>query len=338
MYEVKLSSGKILGPFNAADLKDALQDGRISGDDFVCRTDGGDFVPIRSVRGLKDLIQPTGNTRTPASTTPSSADAAAFSMPPNLPNFPSNSASTLESGHGSHPRPIAPPLDAGDKVLRLAFAFGRWFSILMIVLCILVLANSGVTYMSNSGPDVEPEPIDQTIRPVNIREFIEACRAAEQNKARFSPTPFRPVANQSGSCLEFEKNIAIVNQSLGLNSTNSQDVICAWISNLPEQDQKNFANQLTVFAQSYSATIPKPANCDGAIAAVFFHDKYVTAIQARELEMQAAEFAAMQENERRKGERLRAKEAAIITISTLLVFLFFPLLIQIERNTRPIGL
>ena len=68
------------------------------------------------------------------------------------------------------------------------------------------------------------------------------------------------------------------------------------------------------------------------------NSEYVTAIQARELEMQAAEFAAMQENERRKSERLRAKEAAIITISTLLVFLFFPLLIQIERNTRPIGL
>ena len=81
MYVVKLSSGKVIGPFNSSDLKEALQNGRISGDDLVRRTDGGDFVPIRSVRGLKDLIRPTVNTKTPASTPSQSASDAAFSIP-----------------------------------------------------------------------------------------------------------------------------------------------------------------------------------------------------------------------------------------------------------------
>ena len=349
MYEVKLSSGKIVGPFNAADLKDALQDGRISGDDFVRRTDGGDFVPIRSVRGLKDLIQPTGNTRTPTSTTPSSAEAAAFSMPPTPPNFPSNSASTLESSHGSHPTPNAPSLDAGDKVLRAAFSIGRWFSIIVISLCALSLAGAIIFYLLNSGFDAQPAPVNQIIRPASTLEFIQACRVPIQSSVssgggQSSTGSYSTSGAGIDTCQKYRARITEITQALGITSSirtsgkSSGDFICDWIQQIPGKDKEQFVDDFVAFAKSFQATTPKPANCDGAKAATFFHDEFLAALMVREQQEKAAAIAAALENARRQAMQQWAVYAAAGAVANLLIFLFFPLLIQIERNTRPIGL
>ena len=349
MYEVKLSSGKVIGPFNSSDLKEALQDGRLSGVDLVRRTDGGDFVPIRSVRGLKDLIRPTGNTKTPASTPSESASAAAFSIPPTPTNFSSSSASSFEeSSSGSHPTPNPPPLDAGDKVLRLAFSVGRWFSIIVISLCAIGLVGAIIFYLMNSGFEAKPAVVNQTIRAASTLEFIETCRVLNQPSPSSNGGQSPVGSYRSGGgidpCQKYRTHINEITQALGITGTtntsgaSSGDVICEWIQAIPISDKEQFINDFIAFAKSFQATTPKPANCDGAQAATFFHEQFVAALNEREQQEKAAALAADLENTRRRMQQGMAVYAGAIAIATLLVFLFFPLLIQIERNTRPIGL
>ena len=341
MYEVKLSSGKIIGPFNAGDLKEALQDGRITGDDLVRRTNGGEFVPIRSVRGLKDLIRPTGNAGTPSPSSPTSAAHEAFAAPP-PPHSTSSFGSSPESSAATHPTP--PPLDAGDKVLRAAFSIGRWFSIIVISLCALSLAGAIIFYIMNSGFDAQPAPVNQTIRPASTLEFIEICRLPTQTNA-----PSGGGQSSSGSystsgvidtCQKYRSRIIEITQALGITSPtnasgkNAGDVICDWIQQIPTNDKEQFVDDFVAFAKSFQATTPKPANCDGARAATFFHDEFLAALMVREQQEKAAAIAAALENAHRQAMQQWAVYAAAGAVANLLIFLFFPLLIQIERNTR----
>lgn len=355
MYEVKLSSGKIIGPFNAADLKEALQDGRLSGDDLVRRTDGGDFVPIRSVRGLKDLIRPAGNAGTSSSTSQMNMSNGESSTP----STPAQPTSRFESSSDSavdrsvdrsvDTYPTPPALDAGDKVLRAAFSVGRWFSIIVISLCAFSLVGAIIFYIMNSGFDAQPAPVNQIIRPASTLEFIEACRAPIQSSVssgggQSSTGSYSASGAGIDPCQKYRSRIIEITQALGITSPtnasgkNSGDVICDWIQQIPGKDKEQFVDDFVAFAKSFQATTPKPANCDGAKAATFFHEEFLAALMAREQQEKAAAIAAALENARRQAMQQWAVYAAAGAVANLLVFLFFPLLIQIERNTRPIGL
>ena len=354
MYEVKLSSGKIIGPFNAADLKEALQDGRLSGDDLVRRIDGGNFVPIRSVRGLKDLIQPTDNAGTSSSTTPNKMSNGEFSTP----STPAQPTSRFESSSDSavdrsvdrsvDTYPTPPALDAGDKVLRAAFSVGRWFSIIVISLCAFSLVGAIIFYIMNSGFDAQPAPVNQTIRPASTLEFIEICRIPTQTSnssggGQSSSGSYR-ASGVIDPCQKYRSRIIEITQALGITSPtnasgkNSGDVICDWIQQIPGKDKEQFVDDFVAFAKSFQATTPKPANCDGAKAASFFNDEFLAALMVREQQEKAAAIAAALENARRQAMQQWAVYAAAGAVANLLVFLFFPLLIQIERNTRPMRL
>jgi hypothetical protein len=358
MYEVKLSSGKIIGPFNSADLKEALQDGRLSGDDLVRRTDGGDFVPIRSVRGLKDLIQPLGNARTSSSTTPKKMSNGESSVPPTSAQSTARFESSSDSGVSSNLNededrsldtyPTPPSLDAGDKVLRAAFSVGRWFSIIVISVCAFSLVGAIIFYIMNSGFDAQPAPVNQTIRPTSTLEFIEICRIPTQTTNSSSSGQSSSGSSRASGvidpCQKYRSRIIEITQALGITSPtnasgkNSGDVICDWIQQIPGKDKEQFVDDFVAFAKSFQATAPKPANCDGAKAATFFHDEFLAALMVREQQEKAAAIAADLENARRQAMQQWAVYVAVGAVANLLVFLFFPLLIQIERNTRPIGL
>lgn len=343
MYEVKLSSGKIIGPFDAADLKEALQDGRLSGDDLVRRTDGGEFVPIRSVRGLKNLIRPVGNAENSAPASSTNASQQAFVAPP-----PPHAATSLgsESSAATHPTP--PALDAGDKVLRAAFSVGRWFSIIVISLCAFSLVGAIIFYIMHSGFDAQPTPVSQTIRPATTLEFIQICRLPNQPTTA-SGGGQSPYGAYSGSgvidpCQKYRARIIEITQALGISGNTSTrgvssgDLICDWIQQIPVKDKEQFIADFVAFAKSFQATTPKPANCDGAKAAHFFHDEFVAALTARDQQEKAAAIEAAQENARRQTMQQWAVYTAAGAVANLLIFLFFPLLIQIERNTRPMRL
>lgn len=359
MYEVKLSSGKIIGPFNAADLKEALQDGRLSGDDLVRRIDGGDFVPIRSVRGLKDLIRPADNAGTSSSTSPKKISNGESSEPLTPAQSTSRFESSSDSGVSNNLNesndksvdtyPTTPALDAGDKVLRAAFSIGRWFSIIVISLCALSLAGAIIFYLMNSGFDAQPAPVNQTIRPASTLEFIEACRVPIQSSVssgggQSASGSYSTSGAGIDPCQKYRARITEITQALGITSSNSTsgknsgDVICEWIQQIPSHDKEQFMNDFIAFAKSFQATTPKPANCDGAKAATFFHDEFLAALLVREQQEKAAAIAAAQENARRQVMQQWSVYAAAGAVANLLVFLFFPLLIQIERNTRPMRL
>ena len=341
MYEVKLSSGRIIGPFNSKGLKDALQSGRVSGDDRVRRTDGGKFVPIHSVGGLKEFIPPTASAPLP----PTRPFDFVADVPP-ISAEPSASRAAPMPTPASAPRP-SPPLNAGDKILRGAFSAGRWFSIIVISLGALTFVGAVIYYFMNSGFDARPAPVEQTVRPARADEFIETCRVPtprhDSPRGRESSSNTHMQNDAIDPCHRQRARIVEITDALGIsdatrgNGERAGDVVCDWILDLPSGDEEQFVAGFVDFSRSFQRTSPKPAQCTGAMAANYFHEEFLAALRAREAREKEEARAAAEENARRESMKQLAINIGGIAISTLLVFLFFPLLIQIERNTRPIA-
>ncbi len=341
MYEVKLSSGRIIGPFNSKGLKDALQSGRVSGDDLVRRVGGGAFVPIHSVRGLREFIPRTESAPPP----PAPPDDFVPDAPP-TPSEPSSfHAASVPVSPSTHRSAL--PLNAGDRILRGAFSAGRWFSIIVISLGALTFVGAVIYYFMNSGFDARPAPVEQTVRPASAVEFLETCRVpnppSKPSRTR-KPAPDSSAATGAiDPCQKYRVRIEAITQTLGISDApgndgeRAGDVICRWIEDLPFGDKEQFVAGFVDFSRAFQSTNPKPAQCTGGMAANYFHEEFLAALLAREERKEEEARIAAAENAHREAMKQLAVNIGGIAISTLLVFLFFPLLIQIERNTRPIA-
>ena len=271
--------------------------------------------------------------------------AAPSSVSPDAPTAPPFAPATASaSAFGAAPqarRPAAAVAGEGtgisDRILRGAFRFARGISVLVILGCSLALLGSLALVGYNFVPSV-PLGFSSGVEAPELAAFVEECRPIEietepQSGRNQSGEPRRQVQQRNDECAPYREDFEFAVRKLAL-SAEAEEILCQTVLRFSEEYREPFTTGLRVLATQYEKDKPEGNSCSPADAVNWYIREFQSRVAADRAAKAEAELAAIAESARRQQQVVLGLSIAGGAVLVLLAFLFLPLLIQIERNTR----
>lgn len=357
-FRVRDQQGRIYGPIDAGELRPWITEGRLTEDMLLQQEGSADWYRAGDVPALAKIFaqrkaamgsaragtgaprraqeEPLDIQPDTSETLGANDDAASQSRPedaepapPPPPNSPSSSPLNAESQSQFTEFP--------DRVLRGAFRFARWFSVLVIFLACLVVAG-GVAVAAYALVPVPHIPASRDTPTAN--EFVAWCNQVVKNghldelrssyEGRLNRVSSNAVGLQSDPCAMFQDRIKTVLRLLEIKKERFEEVVCDAVGDLPSSVHDDFLTELLAFAERFKE-LKSPANwCSAEDAVMWFHAAFRDELKAQ----RDREAEALAQRAARRALFGPAMSWVGTAIATVLLILFLPLLIQIERNTR----
>ena len=318
-YLIRNAVGQVRGPVTGSELRRLIRKGEVKGTDEL-RPAEQSAAKWRSVSSVGDLAKDLLAADEPASNAPTSPDLNAAEAVRQIESQPGPSDS----------------IDPGifDKILRVGFAIGRTASVIVILGSLFAVVVCAVLFILNSiGPAPTPAPVASLVPP-SFTDFATNCKAS--NTAKSSPTTGAHggswTTKRADPCAQWRDRLTRTCELLGMGGM--EDALCSTTMGFPSDYRDPFTAGIVSHAETFYNTNPKPANCDGAMAAEWYIENFERLIREREQSLVASQEAARSAQAQRAMIRNTSLTAAGLSIASLIVFLVLPLLIQIERNTR----
>jgi hypothetical protein len=260
-------------------------------------------------------------------------------------------AGTVASRGTRASKPASGQLPLADRILRAGFAIGRWVSIVIVLLAIVAIAISGFVLSTSLVPGVQPEPMEP--ETPQFTSFVNECRSQGRTSgdrlangwivrqespgtAELGPQG-RSRSLSNDPCSEHRVAIRDVLAYLKVSNRDGgpEDQLCDAIAQFSPDERGWLMDGFVEFAKVWSGAEGRRGACDASEAAAWYLSAARRAILTRDgrFEQRMEEYR-MEEVERMVRQTLSATVLGY-SIAGLLVFLIIPLLIQIERNTRP---
>jgi len=332
---------EVVGPIDLAQMRDMVAKGEISTDTLVWREGFEEWVPAGRVPALHATHPDTSEPRldpAPEDSPDVGGRPERWSEPDGRPLIKSDRASR-------------PQLPLADRVLRTGFAVGRWVSILVVAISLVVIVIAGGAYLLAIVPS-GGAPRAEAARP-ELEEFASMC---EQGRTRNPPAAESPPSrdrdvkpnSREGErssmtsstppdpCEPYRDEVREILSQLRLEDPKSgaEEVLCLVLARLPEEDRSWFLEGFLEFAEEWREGEGASAGCDGATAANWYIDQSRRSLEIKALEDRRLAIEHAESEEARRQRSGVAASAVGIALGGLLLFLVVPLLIQIERNTR----
>lgn len=262
--------------------------------------------------------------------------------PPSGPQGPARSSAGSPDDAGK-PAP-ADGVDGNkfsDRVLRGAFRFARAISVLVIIACTLALLGSLALAGYGLMP-VMPVITSEAIDTPSLAEFVEDCApvtiSRENREAREEPRATEEGERiREDTCARYREDIQFAMSRLQLASS-AESILCRTVNGFPEEYRTQFSEGLRELAERYESQKPRGDKCEGVDAVNWYVQSFKERIEAEKAEKELAEIAAAAKRVERRSLVALGLSVAGGAVLVLLAFLFLPLLIQIERNTRQLVL
>ncbi len=233
--------------------------------------------------------------------------------------------------HAARPLPVG----IGDRILRVAFGFGKGFSVFALLVAILAVVGSIGLGVYALMPN--PLPTSLGVTSPEATEFIAACQTPSRNQGEGRADQGRdPRSGQTDTlepfdpCRVYRARFTKIVELMGLQREQATTFLCARLAVIPSLYQEQFVTGLESFAQAWSRAKPRGEDCDGASAANWYVEEFGARMAAEAEAHRARERA----NAARRDLLVPASAGVGGSLLFILLFLAFPLLIQIERNTR----
>ncbi|MFA5864741.1 MAG: hypothetical protein WC975_08640 [Phycisphaerae bacterium] len=230
-----------------------------------------------------------------------------------------------------------------DRVLRFSFKFAKWVSAFIVLAC-LVTAIGCLIGLLIVYPDIKPiesiQPFDPTFASWKL-EF-EPEEQAQNNPQQDASVP--QISSQEtsvspayvGRLKDLTKKYNL--SEYGEEYPENQSIwVANFISEIDEKHRDQFVSGLGNFLMEFSQHVlskGKAKNYPCRVAAEWYKKQFIRSIEKNQelrnerREKNIAEEQAASANRRILGLTL------VGAITALMVFLFLPLMIQIEHNTR----
>jgi hypothetical protein len=171
-----------------------------------------------------------------------------------------------------------------------------------------------------------------------LAAFVEECRPIEietepQSGRNQSGEPRRQVQQRNDECAPYREDFEFAVRKLAL-SAEAEEILCQTVLRFSEEYREPFTTGLRVLATQYEKDKPEGNSCSPADAVNWYIREFQSRIAADRAAKAEAELAAIAESARRQQQVVLGLSIAGGAVLVLLAFLFLPLLIQIERNTR----
>jgi len=334
LYIIKARDGSEHGPYSSGEVRESIRRGRIRGSDLIRTATSSHWRRVSEVPTLAGELETASPKSDPesGSTTPRPLDPpqSGSSSEPTLPS-PVETPTT---------RPAVPSIDLelgfADRVLRLGFAIGRWVSVLIIGAAVLGflggLAVVGWTLLPR--PSVEPPPDPLVLAPPSA--FIAACQPAPagQSQPNKGPAFGSAPGNRVDPCQAWRPRIQAI--CAHLQAPHLEDLLCDVLRReVQSGDEDAFLSGLKDTAKAWAGITPRPPACPPKQLIEWYLQMYRDAAERRMAPVLAYRQAEAVATAFRSQVLAAAMWAVMVSIGALIVFLFLPLLIQIERNTRP---
>ena len=242
-------------------------------------------------------------------------------------------------------------LPLADRILRAGFAIGRWVSIVIVLLAIIAIAISGFVLSTSLVPGIPPDPMEP--ETPQLTSFVNECRSQGRTSgnrlangwmvrqespgtAELGPQG-RSRSLSNDPCSEHRVAIRDVLAYLKISNRDGgpEDQLCDAITQFPAEERTWLVEGFVEFAKVWSGAEGRRGACDASEAAAWYLSASRRAIVTRDARFeQRMDEYRMAEVERMLRQSLSATVLGY-SVAGLLVFLIIPLLIQIERNTRP---
>lgn len=321
-----VDGGEQVGPVEAEALRELAAAGAVSPETLVWHEGSPDWVEARTVEGLFAA----------GTAVEDSPEAEASS------EWPSTSSPHGEGGLSDSPndaRLIGGVSSIADRVLFSAFAIGRLVSVLLVAMSIMAIVVAAIGLLASMIPASEP---DQPSPPTpTLEAFVLMCEPTEseggQDSRQRIPEDRAPKSKAlNDPCDPYRDQLESAHRSLGLSGTPDLFVrrMCRLLTELEPTDRAWFLDGMTEFIESWKASKADSPTCRGDLAIDWYVRTAGQAIQERDRSHEdELRSVAKSELERPLRTSMWLSVLAISVFATLL-FLFLPLLLQIERNTR----
>lgn len=338
-FIIKRDDGSTMGPFDQQEVRRLIALRKIGPDTLITQEGRRSWFRLRDVPALARECERHGHDLSAPSAQPSQPASAAVVPPaPTSPGAPSlggpdaappiSHRSTDQHAATMAAAALAVPESLGviDRILRLAFAIGRGASVLILLVSLLVMGGAGVLVGYALMPSVQVSP---ALQPAGtMREFLAECA---QPPAQQQPQGAqRPRTSALDPCGPYRARIKAAIRDLQVVAE-AEGVTCNLLTELEGDEPDRLVDGLVAIASAYAARQPQGANCSGADAYNWYVQDFMTKVAERRAE-RAAQIAAEAARRSWASVALGAAGSALVL---LLSFLALPLLIQIERNTRP---
>jgi hypothetical protein len=339
-FLIKHTDGHIEGPITAQQLREWVREGRVTRSTLI-QVEG--HVSWRSAGSVSGLTQQFEE---------ADAAAAAQSVPDPLPVAepanPSDSTAPAEPA-------AAPPSETNvvataparigvlDRILRGSFQVARSFSVVVIALSLLVTVGGLALSVYAVFPSIYASvsallPFQRMLQSRSVdnptlAEFVEECsrEARSEEAPRRSPARGLGLESEDG-CSPYRRRSEAIVKRLDLPEQ-VVAMLCTQIEMLGPDSRDPFVSGLESLAEEFETNPPRGTNCTKVGAANW----YLAEFSARVAREQAEKSSAAATIAERRGWLIPALIAIGAAIASLLSFLILPLLIQIERNTRPVS-
>ena len=335
------------GPITSAQLRRLAESGYIQPETLVWREGLPDWVEARRIPGLFNPERGQGDA--------GSDDAAGGERQPPSDAKGSKGRGETSAGLGtSSPAAGAtrfnrasPPRSIADRILFVAFAIGRWFSIVVVVVAVFVIGAGAFAFVASLVPT--PPAEEPELSTPSAVVFFAECAGRRSQLPRSGGLPPSRAAAQGGGlgrsprpsssdpCAPYRVQARDVFAYLKMDNSNGglEDSLCEVVMGLDEDDRAWFLDAFLEFAKAWSrSSEARLPGCEAAKAADWFVVEANAMLAQRERLYQQRLLERMQAEERRLERRLLALQMLGGGLASLLAFLALPLLIQIERNTR----
>lgn len=355
-FRVRDQQGRIYGPIDAGELRPWITEGRLTEDMLLQQEGSADWYRAADVPALAKIfaqrkaamgsagasarkraqeetleIQPdtSDNLGADDDAASQSRPEDAEPAPPPPPNSPSSNPLNAESQ--------SQPPRFTDRVLRGAFGFARSLSVLVIVVACLVVVG-GVAVAAYALVPVPHIPASRDTPKID--RFVVLCNQAVQERqldealtpsgGRDTSRPTNTPAMRFGPCAMFQDRIKTVLRLLEIKKERFEEVVCDAVGDLPSSVRDDFLTELLAFAERFKE-LKAPANWCSAEDAVGW---FIAAFRDELKAQRDRDAEALAQRAARRALFGLAMNWVGTAIATVLLILFLPLLIQIERNTR----
>lgn len=320
-----LEAGVKQGPLTSPQLRALVAEGVITPSTLVWKEGLPDWTAASKIGGLFEAGAESGPMRPEARQQPVDAPARASA---------------------------GEKLPLADRILRTGFAIGRWMSIAVVVVAIGVITIGSLSYSAALVPTPAVEEPDLE-RPT-AASFVSRCIAEQQEEARAESrrnldpdgrdrgrSQSRQAVDDIGrpdECGTYRVRIRDVLAHLQIDNVDGKNeaVLCGTIESIDASERDWFIDTFVEFAKKWRSSDEADRElCSGVDAANWFIASAKRALETKQSRLAQLELewmAAEQERARRRTVAVQLLGGGLVG---LMVFLVIPLLIQIERNTRP---
>jgi len=229
-----------------------------------------------------------------------------------------------------------------------AFGLVRGVSVVVVLLALLTIAGGVVVLVVNLPSKALPPTEQEALQWPEMDAFTGWCAsqlapATRSHSPEVAPPQDGAAATTPGTrfpwpCTEVANEISTVVQWLQLDEVRGGDYICEWYREADADDRRAAIIRLTHFAKGVGTKMRESSAsepfCDGSDALIWFIAEDTQNRLARDGAI-AARLMAQAEAEAIRAQRIDMAGLVIVSaLGALLSFIFLPLLIQIERNTR----